>query len=361
MAKRRNATDIAPQDLMPIPTSVPLANAGAPAAGVGATGFPAGTRRITPLNDPTTGTGGGIRRSTPAAPTTATGQTDARSIITNLLRGFGLQTLDKWAWQLVTKGATADMITDELYQQPLFKARFPGIFIRQEKGLPAISPADYVTLEDDFYNLIHQYGLPASVLTPSFIGEQLIGNDVSPSEIQDRIVKGYAMVADAPASVQQTFKQWFGAAGTGQLAGFFLNPKNNADTLMKEAQMANIQGAGINAGVNIGKNRATQLAAMGDTYAQISSQLNKLTQTAGLYQANQQEGFENRPVRGATGQAYHLTESNQGVNAALGLSAAAEQEVEQRGLERLNAFRGGGGAAQTPTQGYIGLGAAKAF
>jgi hypothetical protein len=289
-----------------------------------------------------------------------TGQTDARAVITNLLRGFGLQALDKWAYNLITHNATTDMITDELYQQPLFKARFPGIFIRQEKGLPAISPADYITLEDDYINLVGQYGLPKSVLTPEFIGNE-IGNDISPTEFEDRIVKGYGMVADAPASVQQTFKQWFGAAGSGQLAGFFLNPKNNADTLMKEAQMANIQGAGINAGVNIGKNRATQLAAMGDTYAQISSQLNKLTQTAGLYQANQQEGFENRPVRGATGQAYHLTESNQGVNAALGLSAAAEQEVEQRGLERLNAFRGGGGAAQVPTQGYVGLGSAKSM
>ena len=288
------------------------------------------------------------------------GQQNAQAIIANVLRGFGLEALDKWAWGLITQGAGVDQITDELYQQPLFKARFPGIVLRQKLGLPPISMADYITLEDSYDQLVSQYGLPRSILTTDFVGN-LIGQDVSATEFEDRIVKGYQVVSQAPASVQQTFAQWFGPKGAGQLAAYFLNPKSASDVLEKEALMAQVQGAGINAGVNIGKNRASQLASMGDTYTQVASALNKLTTTAGLYKANQAEGFQNQPIRGVVGQATSLSESNQGVNAALGLSAADEQEVEQRALERQNAFRGGGGAAQQTTQGYAGLGSAKSM
>jgi hypothetical protein len=289
-------------------------------------------------------------------------QRDARTVIADALKEFGLGGLTNWAWGLVTQGAGADQITTELYSQPLFQAQFPGIFDRIKKGLPPVSIAQYISLEDSYDQLVTQYGLPRSVLTKDFVGN-LIGSDVAPAEFQDRIVKGYALVNSdsTPASVRQAFAQWFGPKGDGQLAGFFLNPKNNAAVLEKEALMAQVQGAGVNAGVNIGRNRAEQIAGMGDTYQQVASGLNKLTQTAGLYQSNQAEGYSSRAIRGVVGQDYNLTESNQGVNAALGLSAAAEQEVEQRSLERQNQFRGGGGAAQQPTSGYIGLGPAKAF
>ena len=313
---------------------------------------------------PSTGTPSGPHVTAPQdkKPPTGTtpGQTDARAIIQKILRSFGLGELNNWAWKLITQGAGVDQITAELYQQPLFKLKFPGIIMRQELGLPPISMASYVALEDQYHQLTTQSGLPASVLTTEFMGK-LIGNDVSASEFSDRIVKGFATVAQAPASVQQTFASWFGAKGPAQLAAYFLNPKTGADVLEHEAMMAQVQGAGVNAGVNIGRNRASQLAAMGDTYSQVAGALTKLTTTAGLYQANQQEGAQNRPIRGVTGQAANLTESNQGVDATLGLSAAAEQEVEQRALERQNAFRGGGGAAQQGQQGYTGLGAAKAF
>lgn len=288
----------------------------------------------------------------------ATYQRDARSIITNILRSYGLQSLDKWAWSLITQNASIDQITTELYQQPLFKQRFPGIIYRQEHGLPPISITSYIALEDSYEQLVTQYGLPRSILTPAFMGN-LVGQDVSPSEFNDRIVKGYSFVQQAPASVQQTFAQWFGVKGMGQLAHYFLDPKNNAAVLEHEAMMAQVQGAGVNAGVNIGRNRAAQLAEMGDTYQQVQSALGGLTKTAGLFQANQAEGAMSAGIRGVVGQAAHLTESNQGVSAALGLSATAEQEVQQRANERQASFKGGGGAAQQGQQGYIGLGSAK--
>lgn len=290
---------------------------------------------------------------------TASGR-DARTIISDVLKAYGLQGLTGWAWNIITSGGGADEITDTIQQQPLFKAQFPGIALREKMGLPPISMADYISLEDTYDQLVSQYGLPRSVLTKDFVGE-LIGNDVSASEMQDRITKGYAAVEQAPAAVQQAFSQWFGAKGNGQLAAYFLNPKNASDVLEQEALQANVQGAGTNAGVDIGRNRAAQLAAMGDSYAQVQSALNKLTTTSGLYQSNQAEGFSNTPIPGVRGQAADLTASNQGVGAALGISAEDEQEVEQRGLERQNAFRGGGGAAQQATQGYAGLGTAKPF
>lgn len=290
---------------------------------------------------------------------TASGR-DARTIIEDVLKNYGLQGLTNWAWGIITNGGGADEITDTIQDQPLFQAQFPGIIQREKLGLPPISMSDYISLEDSYDQLVTQYGLPRSVLTKDFVGN-LIGQDVSVNELSDRITKGFAAVQAAPASVQQVFAQWFGPRGNAQLASYFLNPKNASDVLEKEAMMANVQGAGISAGVNIGQNRAAQIAQMGDTYSQVQQALNKVTTQAGLYQSNQAEGFANATVRGARGQANILTASNQGVNAALGLSAEDEQEVEQRELERQNAFKGGGGAAEQATQGYTGLGSTKAF
>lgn len=288
-------------------------------------------------------------------------QLDAQGAIDTVLKQYGLSSLSKWAWQMIVEGNSAQQIAIELYQQPAFEKRFPGIFLRMKLGFPPIDPTTYIAAEDAMLQLTEEYGLPRSILTPEFMG-QVIGHDVSTSEFTDRIQKGFALVENAPPEVRQVFNQWFGhGKGDAQLAAFFLNPDTSAVTLEKEAAAASIQGAGVSVGVNIGKGRAERIAQMGDSYAQVQSALANLQKEQGLFKNSVSEQAADRPVKGVPGLQSQLTESGAGVDSALGLSGAASQAVEQRVLERANAFKGGGGAAQVTTQGYVGLGESKPF
>src|SRR5277367_3437765 len=144
---------------------------------------------------------------------TASIGTDASALISQVLADYGLQSLGTWAWQEITSGATSAQVVLDMQQTPQFKQRFPGIAIRLAKGLPAISPADYVSYEDSVDQLVKQYGIPDGIYnSPDAIGEA-IGNDVSINEAQERIQKGYAVVATAAPEVRASFASMFGAAG----------------------------------------------------------------------------------------------------------------------------------------------------
>jgi hypothetical protein len=100
---------------------------------------------------------------------------------------------------------------------------------------------------------------------------------------------------------------------------------------------------------------------MGQTYASAQTAFKNLTAQAGLFQQTVGEQSSQAPVPGTTNANTPLTESNQGVEAAFGLSANADQQVHQESLERQDEFRGGGGAATTQAEGFSGLSAAKAY
>jgi hypothetical protein len=73
-----------------------------------------------------------------------------------------------------------------------YKARFIANEARMAKGLRALSPADYIKLEDKYQEVMRQYGLPESYYAKSGTGVQegfrkLIENDVSNIELEDRI------------------------------------------------------------------------------------------------------------------------------------------------------------------------------
>lgn len=285
-------------------------------------------------------------QATPPSPTGPTqDQTDARTVVDQTLAEYGLQSLSSWAWQEITNGASSSQVLLDMYQTPQFKARFPGIIERQQKGLPPISPADYVNYQDSLAQMESQYGLPKGMLTNASTVAEFIGNDVSTTEVQARVQQGYQAVAYAPPQVQQYFAAQFGASGNGALAAYFLDDSKALPLLEQQAAAAQIGGTAAMGGVQVGVNDAMKLAQMGVTQSQAQSQTQNLEQTADLYQANVTE----QPG---------LTAGQQGIEAAFGLSAAATAQVQQRELERQAAFKGGGSAYEDQ-YGVAGAGVAR--
>lgn len=292
---------------------------------------------------PTTGTvtiGGGtgdVASDLANADTAAVG-TDAQALISAVLGDYGLQSLGTWAWDEITSGATSAQMLLDMQQTPQFKTRFPGIAMRQQKGLPAISPADYVNYEDSLAQMQSQYGLPQGFLTNANTVAEFIGNDVSANEVQARVQQGYQAVAYAPTEVRAFYAQTFGAAGDGALAAHFLDESKALPLLEQQATAATLGGTAAMGGIQISGQDAMKLAQLGVTQNAVQSQTANLEQTQDLYQASVTE----QPG---------MTAGQQGIEAAFGLNSQSTMDVAQRQAQRQADFKGGG----SPTSDQYGL------
>lgn len=297
---------------------------------------------------------GSFLANPPAAPTGPSPNTpntshdptmDARYVIGQVLTQYGLQSLWQWSWQELTAGASTNQVLYDMYQTPQFKQRFPAIQLRQQAGLPPISPADYVNYEDSIAQLESQYGFPKGSINNTDTITKLIGGDVGMPEATARAQQVFQQVAYAPPEVRGFFSQITGANGDAALAAYSFNPDHTLPILEQQATAAQIGGIGAQGGVNMSTADAMRLAQMGVTQNQASSQVQNLQQQQDLFQSNVTEKTD-------------LTSGGQGIEAAFGLSPLAQAQVQQRQQQREEAFKGGG-QAYVDTYGAHGAGAAR--
>jgi hypothetical protein len=268
--------------------------------------------------------------------------TSANAMIEEVLQEYGLQSLTHWVWGEITSGADTAQILLDMYQTPQFKARFPGIFERQAKGLPAVSPGDYVNYEDSLAQLESQYHITQGVLTGSKQVAAFIGGDTSIQEVQNRVQNVYAAVNTYPPEVQQF---WHENYGHGSLLSWALDENTALPILEQQATAAQIGGTGAIAGINLSGNTAMRLAQIGVSASQAQNQFQNLNQQQDLFQSSVSE----QPG---------LAIGEQGVNAAFGLDATAQQQITEREAQRKAEFAGAG-SGLIDQYGAPGAGAAK--
>lgn len=306
----------------------------------------------------------------PAAPTPAVPSgTAAVEAILNLI-GMGNATandgtpLASWLLNSATASgldpSTADptalqgYIDTVLPQQTVYQDRFPGIMQQLAKGENPTTPSDYLSLEDTARGLATQYGVDyGTIFTPSVIANLVVGN-VSGSELSTRFNTYVDAYESAPPEVQQAYNAFYGTNGLTAFVATVADPTLTDDQLKQNMEAADIQGAGSMLGMNVGQDRATQLAKMGVSYSGALTTLQSVTKENGLYTPTVGEG-ESSTGKGATAP---VTENNQGVSAAFGLDPNAVTQVNNEKAERANEFNGGGGGAQSSSVGAFGAGAA---
>lgn len=267
----------------------------------------------------------------------------ARGILNAALAQYGLGSLAKWAWSQYTAGSSTDQIMLDLRNQPEYKARFPAMEELAKQG-HAMSESQYITMENGYATAMHNAGLPPGFYDQPEDYAQLMENNVSVGELQNRVTNGFARVASAPPEVRAEFEKLYGAKGDSALAAWFLDPDKAEPVLEQQAAAAVIGGTGMRYGVDTGKGTLEELAQQGVTDQQAQTGFAAIQKSAGLFHANEGENPD-------------LTEANQGVSAQFGLSANDILAVQQRQQERQAAFQGSGAAAAT-AKGAVGLGEA---
>jgi hypothetical protein len=208
---------------------------------------------------------------------------------------YGMGALVEPLKQFIQDGISPAEFTLRLRETDAYKKRFAANAQRIGKGLRALSEAEYITMEDQYQNVMRQYGLPETYYTRGEMGrqegfEKFIAGDVSAVELEDRISTAQKRVLNANPEVTQALKQFYPDITNADILAYTLDPKNAIENIKRKVTTAEIGGAALQAGLQTGVNRADVLRAAGVTkesaqqgFGTIAGGLQRGSQLASIY------------------------------------------------------------------------------
>lgn len=268
----------------------------------------------------------------------------AHAIVTNFLAQFGLGSLANWAWQRYAQlggGPNAlNQISVEMVEQPQFQKRFPAYKILAERG-EAMSPAEMINYEQTARQIFHAAGIPNGFYDQPDDLAKFMVNDVSASELQQRVQLASSAALTAPPDVRQQLASLYGL-DQGHLTAYFLDPKKAEPLLQQTFTAAQIGAQSTRTGFGqLTADQATHLAQIG-----VSDQ----TAAQGFGQLGQEAGLFEQQVTGESA----IDQGTQ-LAAEFDNSAAAQLRIRRRQESRLADFQGNAGE-RLGQAGVVGLG-----
>ena len=184
---------------------------------------------------------------------------------------YGLGALVAPLQALIVEGLSSAEFTLRLRDTDAYKKRFAANQTRIQKGLRALSEAEYISLEDQYQDVMRRYGLPDTYYTRGDMGrqegfEKFIGGDVSPVELEDRIQTAQRRVINAPTQIKDALTQFYGSEITnGDILAYALDPEKAIEGIKRKVTAAEIGGGAAMAGLATGRERAEELGRFGVT------------------------------------------------------------------------------------------------
>ena len=262
----------------------------------------------------------------------------AYDLLLNQFKQYGLADLVEPLKNLITSGASPAEFTIKLRESEPYKKRFAANAQRISKGLKALDEASYLAMEDQYQEVMRQYGLPASYYTKDATGrqpgfEQLIANDVSNIELRDRLTVAQDRVLKSNPEVLNALRDFYPDINNGDILAYTLDPKNAIKDIQRKVTAAEIGGAAMQSGLGTNLARAEELQRYGVDKA--SATKGFATIGAGL-----QRGSELASIYGEDPYTQATAESE--IFNVPGAAEARKQRQRVTGLEKA-AFGGGSG------------------
>jgi hypothetical protein len=193
-------------------------------------------------------------------------------------------------------GVSEEQFTTSLRKSDQYRKRFAANEKRIAKGLKPLSEAAYIGLEDKYQEVMRNYGLPESYYSKGEYGvqtgfEQLIANDVSNTELEDRISTAQKRVINANPEVTTALKQFYPDITNGDILAYTLDPKNAIENIKRKVTAAEIGGAALTQkGLTTSLARAEELQKYGvdkeaatTGYSTIGGGLQRGSELAAIY------------------------------------------------------------------------------
>jgi hypothetical protein len=263
----------------------------------------------------------------------------AYDLLYSQFKQYGLESLVEPLKGLVISGASPSEFTIRLRETDSYKKRFSANAERINKGLKAISEAEYLGLEDQYQNIMRNYGLPAEYYARGDMGMQegfnkFIANDVSATELEDRVMTAQSRVMNANPEVLASLKAFYPDITNGDILAYTLDPTKALTDIKRKVTSAEIGGAATQAGLGITGTRAGELTAAGITKQQAQQGFQTVAEVA--------------PRGGQLAEIYKQSPYTQTTAEAevFGLAGSAEAARQRKKLTSLEtaAFSGSAGA-----------------
>jgi hypothetical protein len=246
---------------------------------------------------------------------------------------YGLGSLANKIKELAVDGATEATITLALQETPEYQARFSANTDRLKKGLAVLSPADYISVEDSYRQVLRAYGL-TQFDNDAYV-KQFIANDVSATELSNRVTTAVQRVQNADPAVLKQLTDYYGI-GSKDVVAYVLDPNQQFQKIQRQVAAAEIGVAAAKQGLQSNVAVSEQLAAQGVTqaeaqkgYATIADILPTATKLSEIY--------------GATLDTYDQSTAEQEVFNQL---ASAQRKRQKLTSAELAAFGGSSGLAR---------------
>ena len=178
---------------------------------------------------------------------------------------YGLESLATVIKDLAAEGASEATISFALQNTPEYKERFKANELRLKKGLAVVSPAEYITLEDTYRQVLRSYGLRQ--FDNDLYVSQFIANDISPTELTGRVQAATQRVLNAPPEVATTLRSYYNLEPQ-DLVAYALDPDTQLSEIQKKITAAEIGAAAFTQGLQSDKTTSEQLAIQGVTQDQ---------------------------------------------------------------------------------------------
>jgi hypothetical protein len=181
---------------------------------------------------------------------TSAKQVDSIAAITALLSSYGIGELGPAITAAVMKGYSTDTIQlimqDPNSNDPLavaFQTRFPANKARLAAGKSVLSAGEYLAAERSYTQVMQSYGV-ANLATRDRLN-QFITNDISASEVADRVSLAVNRVQNADASTKEALKQFYPMLNQSDIVGAVLDPTEGLPSLQRKITIGEIGGAAL--------------------------------------------------------------------------------------------------------------------
>lgn len=266
---------------------------------------------------------------------------NAITVLTDRFTRYGLASLVPKIKELAIGGASESTITLQLQESEEYRNRFRANQERIKKGLSVLDPAEYLGLEDDYRQILRAYGL-RQFDNDNYV-QQFISNDISTTELSNRVTTAVQRVQNADPAVLTTLRGFYGITDN-DLVGYVLDPEKQFQKIERQVAAAEIGAAAKLQGINAGVAVSEQLAAQGITkaqaqkgYATIADILPTAEKLSDIY--------------GKTMDEYRINEAEQEVFNTLASAQRKRQKLSER---EIAAFGGSSGVGKASLRTQLG-------
>lgn len=183
-------------------------------------------------------------------------QRDAAAALIQLMSTYGLQSLAGQIITMVKQGFSSDTMSLMLEKTPEYQKRFAANAVRLKKGLPVLSPAEYIQTERSYRAVLSNSGMPKGFYDTQTDFQKFLENDLSPTELNDR-VKLWQTEALKDTEGLAAIRKITGL-GASDYAAYLMDPTRATPLLTKTAQAVSFAAAAGRHGFDITKDLATR-------------------------------------------------------------------------------------------------------